>query len=89
MPRACYLTATRSLAQEAGTQQKAVASAERALQIALNRYQAGAVSYLDVVTAQSTALSNERVAADISRRQMDASVLLVKALGGLWAGLPA
>jgi NodT family efflux transporter outer membrane factor (OMF) lipoprotein len=83
------LTATRSLAQEASTQQKAVASAERALQIALNRYQAGAVSYLDVVTAQSIALSNERVAADISRRQMDASVLLVKALGGLWAGLPA
>jgi outer membrane protein TolC len=57
--------------------------------VALNRYQAGAVSYLDVVTAQSTALSNERIAADISRRQMDASVLLVKALGGLWAGLPA
>jgi NodT family efflux transporter outer membrane factor (OMF) lipoprotein len=78
------LTATRQLADEARTQQKAVASAERALQIALNRYQAGAVSYLDVVTAQSTALSNERVAADISRRQMDASVLLVKALGGLW-----
>jgi NodT family efflux transporter outer membrane factor (OMF) lipoprotein len=83
------LNATRQLADEAGTQQKAVASAERALQIALNRYQAGAVGYLDVVTAQSTALSNERVAADISRRQMDASVLLVKALGGLWAASPA
>jgi len=78
------LTATRQLADESRMQRKAVASAERALQIALNRYQAGAVSYLDVVTAQSTALSNERVAADISRRQMDASVLLVKALGGLW-----
>lgn len=78
------LTATRQLADESRMQRKAVASAERALQIALNRYQAGAVSYLDVVTAQSTALSNERIAADISRRQMDASVLLVKALGGLW-----
>jgi NodT family efflux transporter outer membrane factor (OMF) lipoprotein len=82
------LTATRQLADESQTQQKAVASAERALQVALNRYQAGAVSYLDVVTAQSTALSNERVAADISRRQMDSSVLLVKALGGLWSGSP-
>jgi NodT family efflux transporter outer membrane factor (OMF) lipoprotein len=83
------LNATRQLADEAGTQQKAVASAERALQVALNRYQAGAVGYLDVVTAQSIALSNERVAADISRRQMDASVLLVKALGGPWADSPA
>jgi NodT family efflux transporter outer membrane factor (OMF) lipoprotein len=83
------LNATRQLADEAGTQQKAVASAERALQVALNRYQAGAVGYLDVVTAQSIALSNERVAADISRRQMDASVLLVKALGGPWSDSPA
>jgi NodT family efflux transporter outer membrane factor (OMF) lipoprotein len=83
------LNATRTLANEAQTQQRAVDSAERALQIALNRYQAGAVSYLDVVTAQSTALSNERVAAQISRRRMDASVLLVKALGGFWAASPA
>jgi NodT family efflux transporter outer membrane factor (OMF) lipoprotein len=83
------LNATRTLANEAQTQQRAVDSAERALQIALNRYEAGAVGYLDVVTAQSTALSNERVAAQISRRRMDASVLLVKALGGLWAASPA
>ena len=82
------LTASRTLANEAETQQKAVASSERALQIALNRYQAGAVSYLEVVTAQSTALTNERTAVDISRRRMDASVLLVKALGGLWDAPP-
>lgn len=82
------LTASRTLANEAETQQKAVASSERALQIALNRYQAGAESYLEVVTAQSTALMNERTAVDISGRRMDASVLLVKALGGLWDGPP-
>jgi hypothetical protein len=36
------------------------------------------------VTAQSTALTNERTAIDIARRRLDASVLLVKAVGGLW-----
>lgn len=78
------LAASRTLANEAQAQQQAVDSSERALQIALNLYQGGAVSYLEVVTAQSTALTNERAAVDISRRRMDASVLLVKALGGLW-----
>ena len=82
------LAASRTLDNEAETQQKAVASSERALQIALNLYQGGAVSYLEVVTAQSAALMNERTAVDISRRRMDASVLLVKALGGLWDGSP-
>jgi outer membrane protein TolC len=37
-----------------------------------------------VVTAQGTALANERLAVDILRRRMDASVLLIKALGGGW-----
>jgi outer membrane protein TolC len=42
------------------------------------------VTYLEVVTAQGTALVNERMAVDILRRRMDASVLLIKALGGGW-----
>jgi outer membrane protein TolC len=42
------------------------------------------VGYLDVVTAQSFALSNERAQVDIARRQTDAGVLLIKALGGSW-----
>jgi outer membrane protein TolC len=50
----------------------------------MQRYQGGAVGYLEVVTAQSRALANERTAIDIARRRLDASVLLVKALGGLW-----
>jgi outer membrane protein TolC len=41
-------------------------------------------TYLQVVTAQTTALSNERNDIDIMRRRMDASVLLIKALGGGW-----
>jgi outer membrane protein TolC len=43
-----------------------------------------------VITAQTTALFNERNDVDILRRRMDASVLLIKALGGGWnvANLP-
>ncbi len=49
-----------------------------------NRYKAGAVNYLDVVTAQTIALDNERTLDQIDARRVDASVLLLKALGGGW-----
>jgi NodT family efflux transporter outer membrane factor (OMF) lipoprotein len=78
------LAALRVLAEESGVQQLAVRAAQHELDLAMQRYQGGAVGYLDVVTAQSTALTNERTAIDIARRRLDASVLLVKALGGLW-----
>ena len=78
------LAATQTLAAEASAQDLAVQSSQHALDVALSRYKAGAVSYLDVVTAQSTALANERVATAIAQRRSDASVLLIKALGGLW-----
>lgn len=78
------LAALRVLAEESGAQQLAVSAAQHELDLAMQRYQGGAVGYLEVVTAQSTALANERTAIDIARRRLDASVLLVKALGGLW-----
>lgn len=78
------LAATQTLTAEASAQDLAVKSSQHALDVALSRYEAGAVSYLDVVTAQSTALANERVATQIAQRRSDASVLLIKALGGLW-----
>jgi outer membrane protein TolC len=62
----------------------AVRSSQHALDVALNRYKVGAVNYLDVIVAQSTALANERVATEIARRRSDAGVSLIKALGGLW-----
>jgi NodT family efflux transporter outer membrane factor (OMF) lipoprotein len=80
------LAALRILTDESAAQQLAVSAAEHELQLAMQRYQAGAIGYLEVVTAQSMALSNERTAIDIVRRRLDASVLLVKALGGLWGG---
>jgi NodT family efflux transporter outer membrane factor (OMF) lipoprotein len=78
------LVALRVLNQEADHQHQATAAAESAQQIFNNRYVGGLDTYLQVVTAQTTALSNERNDIDIMRRQMDASVLLIKALGGGW-----
>jgi NodT family efflux transporter outer membrane factor (OMF) lipoprotein len=78
------LVALRILSQEAQQQKEATASAEESLQIFTDRYIGGADPYLQVLTAQTIALQNERNDVDILRRRMDASVLLVKALGGGW-----
>ena len=65
-------------------------SARESLQLFNNRYKGGVDTYLQVITAQAVALANERNQVDILRRRMDASVLLIKALGGGWksADLP-
>jgi len=80
----------RILEQEAQQQARAVVSARESLQLFTNRYKGGVDTYLQVITAQTAALANERNQVDIQRRRMDASVLLVKALGGGWnfADLP-
>jgi len=72
------------LEQVAEVQGEAVQSAEQALALALNQYKAGTVNYLSVVVAQATALANQRSAADILNRRVNASVQLVTALGGGW-----
>ena len=78
------LAALRILEQETQQQKNAVASAEESLQLSTNRYTGGLDNYLTVLTAQTIALANERNDVDIQRRRMDASVLLVKAVGGGW-----
>jgi NodT family efflux transporter outer membrane factor (OMF) lipoprotein len=85
------LAALRILENEATTQDAAVSAAQHSLELSTNRYKGGVVSYLEVITAQSIALSDERAAVDILRRRMIASVQLIKALGGGWtsAHLPA
>ena len=85
------LAALRILEREAVTQQAAVTAAERSVVLANNRYKGGVTSYLEVITSQSAALTNERAAVDLMRRRMTASVLLIKALGGGWdvANLPS
>jgi NodT family efflux transporter outer membrane factor (OMF) lipoprotein len=84
------LAAARILEQEGKQQKEAVDSAQESLQLFTNRYTGGVDTYLQVITAQTIALSNERNDVDILRRRMDASVLLIKALGGGWnvANLP-
>jgi outer membrane protein, multidrug efflux system len=83
------LAALRILSGEAQSQSDAVDAAKRAEEIAMNRYKAGLVGYLDVVFAETTLLSNERVATQISGQRMVATVVLVKALGGGWLGVSA
>ena len=79
------LATLRILDDEARIQDEVVAGARRALELTMNQYQAGVVSYLNVITAQATLLTNERAAANILSRRLAASVLLVKALGGGWS----
>jgi NodT family efflux transporter outer membrane factor (OMF) lipoprotein len=76
------LVALRLLAREETQQAAAVAAAERSLKLAESRYQGGITTYLEVIVAQSVALSNERTAVDLLTRRMTASVNLVRALGG-------
>ena len=84
------LAALRLLEDEAKTQDAAVASAQHSLSLSNNRYKGGVATYLEVITAQSIALTDQRVAVEIAGRRMTASVSLIKALGGGWnaADLP-
>ncbi|MFJ3411271.1 efflux transporter outer membrane subunit [Pseudomonas protegens] len=76
----------RDLRQEALDQQAAVNAAQHTQTLAMNSYQAGAVSYLDVVTAQTAALQAQRGLQAVQTRELQASVGLVVALGGGWKG---
>jgi NodT family efflux transporter outer membrane factor (OMF) lipoprotein len=78
------LTGLTELSQANLSQNAAVADAHRALEIANNRYVGGVTSYLDVITAQSALLTNQRLATQLMGQQMVTEVYLVKALGGGW-----
>ena len=72
------------LSKAADTQHQAVEAAERALKIANDRYVGGLVTFLDVINAQETLLTNQRLATQILGQRLVTSVSLVKALGGGW-----
>src|SRR6266850_3028636 len=79
------LAALRILSRELEQQNAAVASAQRTLSLANDRYKSGIDSYLNVITAQTTLLTNQRTAVTLQMEQMTASVQLIKALGGGWS----
>jgi NodT family efflux transporter outer membrane factor (OMF) lipoprotein len=78
------LAALRQLQQESVSESAAVKATATALEQAQYRYKAGLVTYLEVVTAENTALQAQLANVAIQLRRMSASVLLVKALGGGW-----
>ncbi len=78
------LAALRILDEEAQVQSQAVEAARETVNLTTNQYKAGVVSYLNVVTAQTIALSNERTAISIEGQRLQAAALLIKALGGGW-----
>jgi NodT family efflux transporter outer membrane factor (OMF) lipoprotein len=80
------LVALRLLEEESQLLNDALKSARETVALTLNQYKAGTVSYLNVVTVQATALSDERAAVTLLGRQFTSNVTLIRALGGGWTG---
>lgn len=78
------LAALRILSVEVAQQDTAVTSAQRNLVLATDRYRLGIDPYLNVITAQTSLLSNQQTATSLRTQQITASVQLVQALGGGW-----
>jgi len=83
------LAALRQLQRESVSQAAAVTATQGALEQANLRYKGGIVTYLEVVSTENAALSARLAAEDIDIRRANATVLLVKALGGDWQPPPA
>jgi NodT family efflux transporter outer membrane factor (OMF) lipoprotein len=79
-----HLAALRILGEEIRVQTEAVKAARQTATVTVNQYKAGTVSYINVIVAQIVELANEKILLDIRSRQLAASVLLIKALGGGW-----
>ena len=79
-----YLAAVRVLSQQIQQQQFAAQSAQRFVDLETARYQTGIDPYVDVVTAQTTLLSDQQTLTTLHTQAMTASVQLIEALGGGW-----
>ncbi len=82
------LSATRVLQIQQALRQQASSSADQVEQQVFNRYRSGQVSYTEVITAQTTALSARRALAQASADRQTTAVALIQALGGGWVGTP-
>ena len=81
-----YLSQLKVYQDEAVLRDQALAAARESLRLTSNQYKAGLIAYLDVVTVQTTALSNERSALSLLQSRLVSSVNLIVALGGGWDG---
>jgi NodT family efflux transporter outer membrane factor (OMF) lipoprotein len=79
------LATLRILDEEAAVQAEAVAAARKSVELTNNQYQAGVVSFLNVIITQAALLNAEQTAANVLGRRLNASVALVQALGGGWS----
>ena len=86
-----YIATLRVTSEQIEQEQIAVKSAQRYLDIATSRYQTGLDPYLNVISAQTTLLSDEQTQVTLRTNEMTAAVQLVQALGGGWdaTNLPA
>jgi outer membrane protein, multidrug efflux system len=78
------LSGLTALSRAAQNQDAAVADAKKALDIANDRYVGGLTTFLDVITAETVLLNNQRLATQFLGQRMVTSVYLVKAVGGGW-----
>jgi NodT family efflux transporter outer membrane factor (OMF) lipoprotein len=78
------LAQLRILSEEGVIADRAVKSAQQSLDISTAQYRGGLANYLQVITAQTSLLQNQRSVVDILTRRMAASVSLIQALGGGW-----
>lgn len=74
----------RTLAGQSEAQGRSVAAARRSLVLSQSQYSNGAISFLDVLDAQRTLLQGERTSTQLLGQRMQATVNLIKALGGDW-----
>jgi outer membrane protein TolC len=79
-----YIATVRVLSQQIERQRAAIAAAQRFLDIATSRYQTGIDPYLNVITAQTTLLSDQQTEVSLRVSAMTAAVQLIQALGGGW-----
>ena len=79
------LSSLRLLSEQAGAQKQAVDASARATSLSETRYRNGLVSQLELLDAQRTELTNRRAAVQVRGARYDATIALIRALGGDWS----
>ena len=70
---------------EGADDQRALAAAQRTLDMSMALYQDGAANFLEVVVAQESLLGTQQLLLQLQTQYLQAGVRLVRALGGGWS----